>query len=38
MNKLSEIIILDQNPKTKMLSNSKNDGMFRFANISLALG
>ena len=32
-----ETIILDRNPKTKILSNSSNDGMLRFANISLAL-
>ena len=29
-------MILDRNPKTKILSNSPNDGMLRFANISLA--
>ena len=34
--KLFITIILDRNPKTKILSNSPNDGMLRFANISLA--
>ena len=34
---LVETIILDRNPKTKIRSNSSNDGMPRFANISLAL-
>ena len=28
---------LDRNPKTKIFSNSSNDGMPRLANISLAL-
>ena len=37
INKLVETIILDRNPKTKIRSNSSNDGMPRFANISLAL-
>ena len=37
MNNLYETIILDRNAKTKILSNSSNDGMLRFANISLAL-
>ena len=34
---LVETIILDRNPKTNFLSNSSNDRMPRFANISLAL-
>ena len=37
MNNLFETMILDRKPKTKILSNSSNDGMLRFANISLAL-
>ena len=37
MNNLFETMILDQKPNTKILSNSSNDGMLRFANISLAL-
>ena len=37
MNNLFEAMILDQKPKTKILSNSSSDGMHRFANISLAL-
>ena len=37
INKLFETIILDRNPKTKILSNSSNNGMLRFANITLAL-
>ena len=37
MNKLFETIILDRDPKSKIRSNSSNDGMLRFANISLAL-
>ena len=34
---LFETISLDRNPKIKILSFSSNDGMLRFANISLAL-
>ena len=37
INKLFETIIPYRNPKTKILSNSSNVGMLRFANISLAL-
>ena len=37
MNNLFEAMILDQKPKTKILSNSSSDGMHRFANISLSL-
>ena len=37
INKVFETIILDRNPKTKILSNSSKDGMLRFANISIAL-
>ena len=37
INKLFETMILHRNPKTKILSNSSNDGMLRFANISLGL-
>ena len=37
MNNLFETVILDQKPKTKILSNSSSDAMDRFANISLAL-
>ena len=37
MNKLFETKILDRNPKTKILSNSSNDGMLSLANMSLAL-
>ena len=35
--KLFETIILDRNPTRKILSNSSNDGILTFANISLAL-
>ena len=37
MNNLFDTMILDQKPKTKILSNSSSDGMPIFANISLAL-
>ena len=33
MNELLEIISFDGNPYTKILNNSSNDGMLRFANI-----
>ena len=37
INKLLELIILDRNPNTNILSNSSNDLIFKFTNISLAL-
>ena len=37
VNKLLDLIILDQNPNTNILSNSSNNLIFKFTNISLAL-
>ena len=37
INKFLELIILDRNPNTNILSNSSNDLIFKFTNISLAL-
>ena len=37
INKLLELIILDRNPNTNILSNSSNDLIFKFTNVSLAL-
>ena len=37
INKLLELIILDRNPNTNILSNLSNDLIFKFTNISLAL-
>ena len=34
INKFFETITPDRNPKTKIHSNSSNNGMLRFANIS----